>query len=53
MDLLDDEDTLWRLEHAVERSQAREQAQGQPFSRRTINARFRKGEHLDLMHQQY
>jgi hypothetical protein len=23
-----------------------------PFSRRTVNARFRNGEHLDLMHQQ-
>jgi len=51
-DLLDDEDTRWRLEEAVERSKAREHAQGSPFSRRTVNARFRKGEHLDLMHQQ-
>ena len=51
-DLLDDEDTRWRLEEAVERSKAREHAQGRPFSRRTINTRFRKGEHLDLMHQQ-
>ncbi len=51
-DLLDDEDTRWRLEEAVERSKVREHAQGRPFSRRTINARFRKGEHLDLMHQQ-
>jgi hypothetical protein len=51
-DLLDDEGTCWRLEQAVERSKAREQAQGRPFSRRTVNARFRNGEHLDLMHQQ-
>ena len=51
-DLLDDEDTRWRLEDAVERSKARERAQGQAFSRRTVNARLRKGEHLDLMHQQ-
>ncbi|HEY0418440.1 MAG TPA: plasmid pRiA4b ORF-3 family protein [Acetobacteraceae bacterium] len=51
-DLLDDEDTRWRLEGAVERSKAREHAQGQEFSRRTVNARFRKGEHLALMHQQ-
>jgi hypothetical protein len=51
-DLLEDEDTRWRLEEAVERSKAREHAQGRPFSRRTVNARFRKGEHLDLMHQQ-
>jgi len=52
IDLLDDEDTRWRLEEAVERSKARERAQGCPFLRRTINARFRKGEHRDLMHQQ-
>ena len=51
-DLLEDEDTSWRLEQAVERSKARERAQGCPFSRRTVNVRFRKGEHLDLMHQQ-
>jgi len=52
MELLDDEDTRWRLERAVERSQARERAQGQAFSRRTINARLRRNEHCGLMHQQ-
>jgi hypothetical protein len=52
-DLLDDEETRWRLERAVERSKARERAQGRPFSRRMVNTRLRKGEHLDLMHQQY
>ncbi len=52
MDLLDDEDTRWRLEQAVERSRARERAQGHPFSRRMVNVRFRNGEHRDLMHQQ-
>ncbi len=52
-DLLDDEETRWQLEDAVERSKARERAQGRPFSRRMVNARLRKGEHLDLMHQQY
>jgi len=51
-ELLDDEDTRWRLEEAVERSKARERAQGRPFFRRTVNARLRNGEHLDLMHQQ-
>jgi Plasmid pRiA4b ORF-3-like protein len=50
--LLDDADTRWRLEDAIERSKAREQAQGHPFFRRMVNGRFRKGEHLDLMHQQ-
>jgi len=51
-EVLSDDETRWRLEQAVERSRAREQAQGHPFSRRSVNARFRNGEHLDLMHQQ-
>ena len=52
-DLLKDDDTRWRLEGAVERSKARETAQGKPFSRRQVNARLRKGEHLEFMHQQW
>ena len=51
-DLLEDEDTRWRLEEAVERSKARERAQGHPFSRTAVNTRFCESEHLDLMHQQ-
>ena len=49
---LNDDETRWRLEEAVERSRARERAQGQPFSRRSVNARLRRGEHFELMHQQ-
>jgi hypothetical protein len=52
-DILDDEETRLRLEEAVERSEARERAQGRPFSRRTVNARLQRGEHLELMHQQW
>jgi hypothetical protein len=52
-ELLDDEETRWQLEAAVERSRARERTRGRPFSRRTVNARLRKREHLELMHQQY
>jgi len=52
MELLDDEDTHWRLERAVERSQARERVQGQALSRRAVNARLRRNEHRELMHQQ-
>lgn len=52
-EVLDDPDTRWRLENAIERSKAREHARGKPFSRRTVNARLRKGEHLVLMHQQW
>jgi hypothetical protein len=51
-ELLDDEETRWRLEQAVERTEAREHAQGQPFSRRAVNARLRQGEHRVLMYQQ-
>jgi hypothetical protein len=47
------DETRWRLEAAVERSQARECAQGRPFSRRVVNTRLRGGEHRDLMHQQW
>jgi hypothetical protein len=52
-EVLDDDQTRWRLESAVERSQARERAQGRPFSRRAVNTRLRGGEHRDLMHQQW
>lgn len=51
-ELGDDEETRWRLERAVERSKARERARGRPLSRRSVNARLRKGEHLEFMHQQ-
>lgn len=47
-----DAETRQRLERAVERSAARERAQGQPFLRRVVKARLRQGEHRDLMHQQ-
>jgi hypothetical protein len=49
--VLDDEETRRRLEDAVARSKAREWAQGRPFSRRSVNARLRRGEHRELMHQ--
>jgi hypothetical protein len=51
-EIFDDDETRWRLERAVERSQARERPQGRPFSRRAVNARLGRGEHRDLMHQQ-
>jgi len=51
-ELLDDEDIRWRLEEAVNRGRAHGHAQGRPFSRRTINARFCNGKRRDLMHQQ-
>lgn len=48
-----EQETRWRLEDAVERSKAREQAEGRPFSRREVNASLRDGEHHNLMHQQW
>lgn len=52
LEILDDDETRWQLEQAVERSRARERAQGKPFSRRAVNARLDRGAHRDLMHQQ-
>jgi hypothetical protein len=48
-----DQETRWRLEDALERSKARERAQGRAFSRREVNASLRDGEHRNLMHQQW
>ena len=47
-----DQETRWRLEDALARAKAREEAQGRPFSRRDVNASLLDGEHLNLMHQQ-
>ncbi len=50
--VLDDE-TRWRLEQAIDRTQAREDARGIPFSRHSVNERLRDGEHRELMNQHY
>jgi hypothetical protein len=52
-EVLNDEERRWELEDALERYRAREIARGKPFSRRAVNASFRSGEHLQLMHQRY
>ena len=51
--VLEDEDRVWDLREALNRSESRQRAKGQPFSRRTVNKRLREGEHRVLMHQQY
>jgi hypothetical protein len=51
-ELLRDEETRWRLEQAIEHTEARGDVQGKPFSRRAVNARLRQGEHRVLMDQQ-
>jgi hypothetical protein len=52
-EILDDDETRWRLENALDRTRAREHAKGKPFSRRGVDDRLRKGEHLEFMHQHY
>jgi hypothetical protein len=37
-EVLNDPETCWRLEDAVERSKSPERARGRPFSRRDVNA---------------
>jgi hypothetical protein len=48
-----DQETRWRLQDALERAKAREEAQGRPFSQREVNASLRDDEHHNLMHQQW
>jgi hypothetical protein len=50
--VLDDPDTRWEFEAALERMRERESFLPVPFSRRAVNARLRRGEHRSLMHQQ-
>ena len=52
-EILDDDETKWRLQHALDRTQARERAKGKPFSRRSVDDRLRHGEHVEFMHQHY
>lgn len=52
-DILDDDETRWRLEQSLEHTRARERAQGTPFSRRSVNDCLRHGEHREFMHQRY
>ncbi len=49
---LDDPDTRWNFEAALERMQERACFLPVPFSRREVNARLRRGEHRVFMHQQ-
>jgi hypothetical protein len=50
--VLDDPETRWDFEAALERMQERECFLPAPFSRREVNARLRRGEHRVFMHQQ-
>jgi Plasmid pRiA4b ORF-3-like protein len=52
-DLLKDPDALWSLQQAVDRMKARQPFLRDGFSKREVNARFRRAEHHVLMHQQF
>lgn len=52
-EMLDDDETRWRLENALDRTRARERAKGKPFSRRGVDDQLRKGAYLEFMHQHY
>ncbi len=52
-EVLEDQQTRWQLEDAVDRGRARERARGRPFAKRSVNADLRRDEHLVLMHQRY
>jgi hypothetical protein len=49
---LDNPDTRWAFEAALERLEERESFLPVPFARREVNERLRRGEHRGLMHQQ-
>jgi hypothetical protein len=49
---LDDPNTRWDFEAALERMRERASFLPVPFSRREVNARLDRGEHRVLMHQQ-
>ena len=52
-EVLDNAQTRWQLEQALDRTTTRHRWQGQPFSRRAVNDRFRRGNHRELMHQRW
>jgi hypothetical protein len=52
-DLLKDEALIEQLRDVSERLELRHSWQGQPFSRKAVNARLKSGEHLALMHQRF
>jgi hypothetical protein len=53
LEVLDNAQTRCQLEQALDRTTTRHRWQGQPFSRRAVNDRFRRGDHRELMHQRW
>jgi hypothetical protein len=52
-DLLNDANVIEEMKNVLERLDVRHSWQGQPFSRKAVNARLKNGDHLALMHQQW
>jgi hypothetical protein len=52
-ELLEDADRLGDLEEALDRMEARQPYLSSEFCRRAVNARLRRGEHREFMHQQF
>jgi len=52
-DLLKDDALIEEMRNVLERAEARHSWQGQPFSRKAVNARLTNGDHLAPMHQQW
>lgn len=52
-EVLKDEAVIEEMRDVLERLEIRHSWQGQPFSRKAVNARLKNGDHLALMHQQW
>lgn len=50
-EVLKDEAVIEEMRDVLERLELRHSWQGQPFSRKAVNARLKNGDHLALMHQ--
>jgi hypothetical protein len=48
-----DTDLMEEMRDVLERMQMREDWKGCPFVRKGVNEALKKGEHLELMHQQW
>ena len=52
-EVLKDEAVIEEMRDVLERLEARHSWQGQPFSRKAVNARLKNGDHLTLMYQRW
>ena len=52
-EVLKDEAVIDEMRDVLERLEVRHSWQGQPFSRKAVNARLKNGDHLTLMYQRW